>query len=250
MIESKSKARSFVVSKKVVLEAWESVRGNQGGAGVDGQSIEDFERDLSGNLYRIWNVCNERRGKARGRCLAGSRRCSMSDGGWLALRDRPMGDGLKPPRAALAEDRCGERRGERRDKSASGRDRGDDCRLRCRDLKNGIRTGLRSSARDGVWRVPMYWPGGVRHIGGVNPVCGSHRERWKAGADTSSVWLAGAIGSPPSGSSREGLSTVAALAGGPSRSSRKAPVMGVEPRGWLVQGWSRWPTGLWSGGAQ
>ena len=55
MIESKSKAKSFVVSKKVVLEAWESVRGNQGGAGVDGQSIEDFERDLSGNLYRIWN---------------------------------------------------------------------------------------------------------------------------------------------------------------------------------------------------
>jgi RNA-directed DNA polymerase len=55
MIESKSKAKSFVVSKRVVLEAWESVKDNQGGAGVDGQSIEDFERDLSGNLYKIWN---------------------------------------------------------------------------------------------------------------------------------------------------------------------------------------------------
>jgi RNA-directed DNA polymerase len=55
MAESKSKAKLFVISKKVVLEAWESVRDNQGGAGVDGQSIEDFERDLSGSLYRIWN---------------------------------------------------------------------------------------------------------------------------------------------------------------------------------------------------
>jgi RNA-directed DNA polymerase len=55
MVESKSKAKSFVISKKVVLEAWESVKDNQGGAGVDGQSIEDFERNLSGNLYKVWN---------------------------------------------------------------------------------------------------------------------------------------------------------------------------------------------------
>jgi len=249
MVESKSKVKSFVISKKVVLEAWEDVKSNQGAGGVDGETIEDFERNLSGNLYQIWNVCNECREKVSCRWLAGSRQCSMSDGGWLALRDRPMGDGLKPPRAALAEDRCGERRG-KGVLEASGRDRGDDCRLRCRDLKNGIGTGLRSSARDGVWRVPMYWPGGVRHRGGVNPVCGSHRERWKAGADMSSVWLAGVIGSPPGGRYREGLSTVAARAGGPSRSSCEALVMGVEPRGWLVQGWFRWTTGLWSGGAR
>jgi RNA-directed DNA polymerase len=55
MVESKSKVKSFVISKKVVLEAWEDVGSNQGGAGVDGETIEDFERDLSGNLYRIWN---------------------------------------------------------------------------------------------------------------------------------------------------------------------------------------------------
>jgi len=29
--------------------------GQQRGAGVDGQSIEDFERDLKNNLYRVWN---------------------------------------------------------------------------------------------------------------------------------------------------------------------------------------------------
>ncbi|MEX6430344.1 group II intron reverse transcriptase/maturase, partial [Ferrimicrobium acidiphilum] len=28
---------------------------NQGAAGVDGESIEEFEKDLKGNLYRIWN---------------------------------------------------------------------------------------------------------------------------------------------------------------------------------------------------
>lgn len=55
MVQSKSKAKSFVISKKVVLGAWEDVKSNQGAAGVDGVSIEDFERDLSGNLYKVWN---------------------------------------------------------------------------------------------------------------------------------------------------------------------------------------------------
>ena len=180
--------------------------------------------------------------------LAGSRHCSTGDGGLMAPRDRPMGDGLEPPRAALAEDRRGERRGKGVLEASGG---GSERRLSFEvwDL-NGIRTGLGSRTRDGVWRVPMYWPGGVRHRGGVNLICGSRRERWKADADIVSVWLAGAIGSPPSGRNREGLSTVAASAGGPSRSSGDAPVMGVEPRGRLVRGWFGWPTGRWSGGAQ
>lgn len=55
MVESKSQAKSFVISKRVVLEAWEDVKSNQGAAGVDGVSIEDFESDLSGNLYKVWN---------------------------------------------------------------------------------------------------------------------------------------------------------------------------------------------------
>ena len=107
----------------------------------------------------------------------------MRDEGLLALRDRPMGDGLKPPRAALAEDRRGERRG-KGVLEASGGDQGDDCRSKCRELKDGIRTGLGSRTRDRVWRVPMYWPGGVRHRGGVNVVCGFRRERGKAGVDS------------------------------------------------------------------
>jgi len=31
------------------------VKSNKGGAGIDEQSIQDFERDLKNNLYRAWN---------------------------------------------------------------------------------------------------------------------------------------------------------------------------------------------------
>jgi RNA-directed DNA polymerase len=55
MVESKSQAKSFVIGKKVVLEAWEDVKSDQGAAGVDGESIEDLERDHRRNLYKVWN---------------------------------------------------------------------------------------------------------------------------------------------------------------------------------------------------
>src|SRR5664280_2202789 len=83
----------------------------------------------------------------------------------------------------------------------------------------------------GVWRVPIYWPGGVRHRGGVTLACGFRRERGKASADmVPRAGFDGTIGSAPGGRNREELSTVAVFAGGPSRSSDEAPVMGVEPR--------------------
>ena len=47
--------KSFEISKRVVWEAYEKVKANQGAAGVDGQSIAEFERDLKGNLYKLWN---------------------------------------------------------------------------------------------------------------------------------------------------------------------------------------------------
>src|SRR6267154_6515972 len=49
------KAKPFCIAKHDVWEAFKQVKANRGAAGVDGQSIEDFERDLSNNLYRIWN---------------------------------------------------------------------------------------------------------------------------------------------------------------------------------------------------
>ncbi len=49
------KAKPFEISKEVVVEAWKHVKANQGAAGVDHESIADFERNLKNNLYRIWN---------------------------------------------------------------------------------------------------------------------------------------------------------------------------------------------------
>ena len=48
-------ARSFSISKQVVWQAYKRVKSNKGAAGVDEQTIEDFERNLKGNLYKIWN---------------------------------------------------------------------------------------------------------------------------------------------------------------------------------------------------
>jgi RNA-directed DNA polymerase len=47
--------KPFCICKWAVQEAWTKVCANQGAAGVDGVSIEAFERKLDNNLYRIWN---------------------------------------------------------------------------------------------------------------------------------------------------------------------------------------------------
>lgn len=49
------KAKSFEISRLQIMEAWLRVQANQGSAGIDGQSISDFEKNLKDNLYRIWN---------------------------------------------------------------------------------------------------------------------------------------------------------------------------------------------------
>jgi RNA-directed DNA polymerase len=50
-----TKAKPFDIPKREVWEAWKHVRANQGAAGVDEQSIQDFEAKLSANLYKLWN---------------------------------------------------------------------------------------------------------------------------------------------------------------------------------------------------
>lgn len=55
MDKLKSPGKPFAISKWEVLEAYRDVKRNRGAPGVDGQSIEDFEKDLKGNLYKIWN---------------------------------------------------------------------------------------------------------------------------------------------------------------------------------------------------
>jgi RNA-directed DNA polymerase len=55
MGELKSSVKSFDISKQEVWQAYLKVKANQGAAGVDGCTMEEFEKDLKGNLYRIWN---------------------------------------------------------------------------------------------------------------------------------------------------------------------------------------------------
>jgi RNA-directed DNA polymerase len=47
--------KPFNIEKMQVYEAYRAVKSNGGAAGVDGQTIEQFEADLKGNLYKIWN---------------------------------------------------------------------------------------------------------------------------------------------------------------------------------------------------
>ena len=63
-----------------------------------------------GSIAEFWNPSAPRARRARS---LGRRSCSMrccaEDEGFVALRRRPAGGGVKPPHAALAEDRRGER---------------------------------------------------------------------------------------------------------------------------------------------
>lgn len=43
------------ITRKMVLEAFWLVKSNRGAAGVDGQSIEQYENGLKENTYKLWN---------------------------------------------------------------------------------------------------------------------------------------------------------------------------------------------------
>ena len=47
--------KSFSISKEAVWEAYKQVKKNKGAAGVDSQSIEEFDKKVNDNLYKIWN---------------------------------------------------------------------------------------------------------------------------------------------------------------------------------------------------
>lgn len=49
------KTKPFIISKDLVMKAFKLIKANAGAAGVDRQSLADFEGDLKNNLYKIWN---------------------------------------------------------------------------------------------------------------------------------------------------------------------------------------------------
>ena len=61
----RSSGKPFDISKTEVWQAWLKVSANDGAAGADGVSLEEFGKDVKGNLYKVWN--------------------RMSSGTWFAL---------------------------------------------------------------------------------------------------------------------------------------------------------------------
>jgi group II intron reverse transcriptase/maturase len=53
--EPMPEAKPYDIPKQLVWEAYQRVKANRGAAGVDGESLTAFEKDLKGNLYKIWN---------------------------------------------------------------------------------------------------------------------------------------------------------------------------------------------------
>ena len=58
------RAKPHDIPKREVWEAYKKVRANQGAAGVDGQTISDFEADRGNNLYKLWNRMSSATGAA------------------------------------------------------------------------------------------------------------------------------------------------------------------------------------------
>jgi group II intron reverse transcriptase/maturase len=50
-----SQVKPFDIPKQAVWEAYRQVAANKGAPGVDEETLREFEADLKGNLYKIWN---------------------------------------------------------------------------------------------------------------------------------------------------------------------------------------------------
>jgi hypothetical protein len=180
-------------------------------------------------------------------------RCCADDEGFVALRRRPAGGGVKPPQAALAEDRRGERWGKGVQEASGGDRKGerkrtaDEVSKQAADIKTGAVKGRRDE------------PGGDPSIG--QAVSGIEAARVRSAASARNVGRRVLIrltllrrgelarGSALGGGNREALSTDAARAGGPARSSDETPVIGVERRGRLIDDLFARTTGCSPGGS-
>jgi RNA-directed DNA polymerase len=50
-----NKGKPYEISKHLVMKAFKLVKANHGTVGVDAQSLEEYEKNLKDNLYKLWN---------------------------------------------------------------------------------------------------------------------------------------------------------------------------------------------------
>ena len=60
----KPKVKSFEIPKRLVFQAWEKVRANNGAPGVDAVSITEFAAREKDNLYLLWSASRRTGGEA------------------------------------------------------------------------------------------------------------------------------------------------------------------------------------------
>ena len=47
--------KPYEISRHLVWKAYQQVKANKGAAGIDRETMQEFEKDLKGNLYKLWN---------------------------------------------------------------------------------------------------------------------------------------------------------------------------------------------------
>jgi RNA-directed DNA polymerase len=47
--------KPYSIAKRTVWDAYQKVKANRGAAGIDDETIEMYEQNLSKNLYKLWN---------------------------------------------------------------------------------------------------------------------------------------------------------------------------------------------------
>ena len=52
---NEERAKSFDFSMEEVMKSYQRVKKKDGGSGIDEETIKEFEKNLQGNLYKIWN---------------------------------------------------------------------------------------------------------------------------------------------------------------------------------------------------